>query len=95
MININAFDEFGFILWYYAPVAYHHHLNDKLNSTKSKVGTLPVFYFSKNHIEEPKHFDPPLLQRILHPIEHYTSCYTHNGPKFINHNLYINLLKCF
>lgn len=86
MININAFDEFGFILWYYAPVAYHHHLNDKLNSTKSKVGTLPVFYFSKNHIEEPKHFDPPLLQRILQPIEHYTSCYTHNGPKFINHN---------
>jgi|TARA_B100001094_G_C18155827_1_gene786394 hypothetical protein len=86
MVNISAFDEFGYILWYYAPVSYHHHLNNTLNSTKSKIGTLPVFYFSKNHSEESKHFDPPILERILYPVERSTSCYTHKGPNFINNN---------
>ena len=47
MININAFDEFGYILWYYAPKAYYHYLNGTLNSTNSKIGSGVVFFFFK------------------------------------------------
>lgn len=86
MIDIEAFDEFGFILWYYAPVAYDAFLKNNLSSTKSKIGTKPVFYFSDNHLEENKHFDPPILSKILYPEEHSIACYTHKGPKFINNN---------
>lgn len=82
--KINAFDEFGYILWYYAPLSYHHHINGDEIHTKSKIGSSPVFYFSDNHIEEDKHFDPPILSKILYPHEHYFSCYNFNGPKFIN-----------
>ncbi len=82
-MEIEAFDEFGYILWYYAPVSYHAFLEGKLVSTKSKIGTKPVFYFSKNHKEENIHHDPPLLAKILHPEEHYTSCYEISDPKFI------------
>lgn len=59
MININAYDEFGFILWYYAPIAYYHHLNGTLNSTNSKIGTEAVFYFSKSHNENRIHNEVP------------------------------------
>jgi len=83
--NIEAFDEFGYILWYYAPVAYHQHLEGKLKSTSSKIGTKPVFYFSPNHKEENKHFDPPILAKIL-TEEHNTACYNIQGPKFVNDN---------
>jgi hypothetical protein len=82
--NIEAFDEFGYILWYYAPVAYYKFLKGELESTSSKIGTSAVFYFSKNHKEEKKHYDPPVLQSILQPIESHTSCYSFEGPKFIN-----------
>jgi len=85
-VKIEAFDEFGYILWYYAPVAYNSFLKGELEYTKSKIGTKPVFYFSENHSEENKHFDPPILAKILHPEEHNTSCYTLKGPKFINNN---------
>lgn len=59
MVNINAYDEFGFILWYHVPVAYYHHLNGKLNSTNSKIGTKAVFYFSDNHNENELHNEIP------------------------------------
>lgn len=82
--NVEAFDEFGYILWYYAPVSYDQYLKGNLNSTKSKIGTSSVFYFSDDHTELPKHYDPPRLVHVLGSTEHFTSCYTHRGPKFIN-----------
>lgn len=86
-MKIEAFDEFGFILWYYAPMAYGLHLKNQLESTSSKIGTKPVFYFSKNHSEEPKHFDPPLLNYILFPSsDRSVNCYNHEGPKFIKNS---------
>lgn len=81
--NIEAFDEFGFILWYYAPVAYHQHLEGNLKSTASKIGSKPVFYFSPNHTELNKHFDPPLLHHYL-TTEHKNVCYGLESPKFTN-----------
>lgn len=85
-MKIECFDEFGYILWYYAPVAYDAYLKNNLEFTKSKIGTKPVFYFSENHHEESKHFDPPLLNKILYPHENNLSCYSHKGPKFIDKN---------
>lgn len=81
--NVEAFDEFGFILWYYLPVAYHQYLEGNLKSTKSKIGTLPVFYFSPNHTELNKHFDPPILPKYLKG-EFGNVCYGLNSPKFTN-----------
>jgi hypothetical protein len=81
--NIEAFDEFGFILWYYLPVAYHQYLEGNLKSTASKIGSGPVFYFSPNHTEVNKHFDPPLLHHYL-TTEHKNVCYGLNSPKFTN-----------
>ena len=81
--NVEAFDEFGFILWYYLPVAYHQYLEGNLKSTKSKIGTSPVFYFSPNHTELNKHFDPPILPKYLKG-EFGNVCYGLNSPKFTN-----------
>tara|TARA_S200002703_G_scaffold22639_4_gene19328 strand:- start:10199 stop:11002 length:804 start_codon:yes stop_codon:yes gene_type:complete len=61
MVNINAYDEFGFILWYYAPLAYYHHINGTLGDTNSKIGSKPVFYFSNNHIENKLHNEAPFI----------------------------------
>jgi hypothetical protein len=85
-MKIEAFDEFGYILWYYAPISYDAFLKGKLISTKSKIGTKPVFYFSENHTEDEIHYDPPRLKKTLQPIEHFTSCYKIEGPLFIKDN---------
>ncbi len=85
-MKIEAFDEFGYILWYYAPISYDAFLKGKLISTKSKIGTKPVFYFSENHTEDEIHYDPPMLKKTLQPIEHFTSCYKIEGPLFIKDN---------
>ena len=74
MININAYDEFGFILWFYSPLAYHHYLNGDLGSTNSKIGTDQVFYFSENHNESPLHNESPFNGGRL--------CYNHSAPPF-------------
>jgi len=42
-----------------------------------------VFYFSPNHTEVNKHFDPPLLHHYL-TTEHKNVCYGLNSPKFTN-----------
>lgn len=73
-ININAYDEFGFILWYYVPVAYYHHLNGDLISTNSKLGTGPVFYFSDNHNENKLHNEVAFRGA--------TECYKSGAPGF-------------
>lgn len=73
---VNAFDEFGYILWYYAPHAYYHYLNGDLKGTRSKLGTKPVFYFSEDHNEDYLHYDPPKLGKVA------TLCYNKEEPFF-------------
>lgn len=77
-INIEAFDEFGFILWYHLPRAYDLYLNNKLNSTYSKSSTKELFYFSENHTEMRKHNN--------NLFEHREQCYGHDAPIFTHHN---------
>jgi 16S rRNA G966 N2-methylase RsmD len=69
---IEAFDEFGVILWYELPLAYGQHLKGNLTGTKGRIGTKPLFYFSENHTEENKS-----VQRNRNAI-----FYTHDKPKF-------------
>lgn len=76
MVNINAYDEFGFILWYYAPLAYYHYLTGSLNSTSSKIGSKAVFYFSDNHNEKPLHNE--------FAFNGGKECYNFNAPQFTN-----------
>jgi len=75
MVDVKGHDEFGFILWYHAPKAYYHYVNNELNSTDSKIGTQPVFYFSENHQEHKLH---------TLPFSEYKTCYNHSAPKFTN-----------
>ena len=76
MVSINAYDEFGFILWYYAPLAYFHHVNGTLSSTNSKIGSKAVFYFSDNHFENELHNE--------FPFRGGTECYNFDAPSFTN-----------
>ena len=77
-MDINAFDEFGFILWYHLPKAYDAYLTGKLRTTSSKIGSSPLFYFSKNHIESKQHNN--------NIFKYSTECYRHNRPEFTLNN---------
>jgi hypothetical protein len=72
-MKIEAYSEFGFLLWYYAPKAYWLHTKGKLTSTHSRIGSQPLFYFSKNHTEKNFYYDPP-------KIPGYISLYGENEP---------------
>ena len=74
--KIDAFDEFGFILWYHAPRAYSEHLRGNLDSTNSKIGSRPVFFFSEHHFEYPHHNESP--------FHGGRECYNHTAPAFTN-----------
>ena len=76
MMNIKAYDEFGFILWYYVPVAYYHHMKGNLKSTHSKIGSKAVFYFSNNHHEEKLHNE--------FAFNGGRACYNFDAPTFTN-----------
>ena len=76
--KVEAYNEFGFILMYYAPLAYNMYLKGILNETISRRGTSDVFYFSKNH----KEID--CKSNTL--FEHRKACYMENPPKFTKSN---------
>ncbi len=57
-MKITTYNEFCFILWYYAPVAYDLYLRGELTGTESKIGTKPLFYFSPEHTEKREHHWP-------------------------------------
>ncbi len=73
-MEIKAFDEFGFMLWYHAPIAYHLFLESKLSKTYGKYGSSSVFYFSENHEESKKHNNNLFKYRM--------DCYGFNKPFF-------------
>lgn len=75
-MKIEAYTEFGFILWYYLPKAYYLHTQDKLQSTESRIGSREVFYFSKNHLEQDIVYDPPKF------YPESNTCYNHEPPNF-------------
>lgn len=74
---IEAYDEFGFILWYHLPKAYDAYLKSKLEVTYSKIGTNPLFYFSKNHYEIEQHSEL---------FKYHKECYGYNKPSFAESN---------
>jgi len=80
-MKIEAYCEFGFILWYYLPKAYHLHINKSLNESYSRIGSKEVFYFSENHIENDIVYDPPRFD--LHQAG---ECYNHIPPSFTKEN---------
>ena len=45
MINFSSFHEFGFMSGIWLPKAYSLHLQGKLNSTSSRIGTSPLSIF--------------------------------------------------
>ena len=70
---IETYEEFGFMLWYHLPIAYHFHIKNKLKKTISRIGTKAVFYFSPNHEE---------IRRNDSNFRKFQICYTHNQPEF-------------
>ena len=74
---INAFNEFGFLLWYHIPIAYDLHLKGQLGNTNSKIGTKSIFYFSEKHTESGGHIDTFRFSQ---------ECYKHDTPNFAKQN---------
>lgn len=75
---MKTYKEFGFILMYDLPIAYSLHLQGKLNSTSSRLGTKSLFYFSPEHEELNVH------DSVLFPEQY--NCYSFNRPKFTYDN---------
>ena len=42
-MKIQAYSEFGFILWYFLPKAYYLHTQNKLESTVTRIGMKDLF----------------------------------------------------
>ena len=75
-MKIQAYSEFGFILWYFLPKAYYLHTQNKLESTVTRIGMKDLFYFSKNHSEVNVVHDPPSF------FPNSRTCYQFNPPDF-------------
>tara|TARA_R110000868_G_scaffold19400_7_gene83604 strand:+ start:14812 stop:15654 length:843 start_codon:yes stop_codon:yes gene_type:complete len=79
--HIESFHEFGYTLGIFLPRAYDNYLNKTLGSTKGKIGSSSLFYFSPAHTEELRHvWDIPSENQLIQQYYQFSQPnFTQNG----------------